>query len=213
MDLITLPLFPLELVAFPGEEVNLHIFEPRYRQLINECHDQQMTFGIPPYREGHQMIIGTEMKLLEISQVYGDGKMDIKTQAVGLFRVHEFYGKLVGKLYPGAEVERVKRKVTKGDPNLAQEVLLLVRELYELSTVNKEVPEWNSDFSIYQIAHKIGMSFSQEVQLLHLEEEDERLFMVKRHLQAFIPQVKKLHEMKSKIQMNGHFKNIQPPKV
>jgi len=43
-----LPLFPLSLVVFPGEYLNLHIFELRYRQLINECDEEGMTFGIPP---------------------------------------------------------------------------------------------------------------------------------------------------------------------
>jgi len=213
VDLITLPLFPLGLIAFPGEQVNLHIFEPRYKQLVHDCRDQKLSFGIAPYKEGHPMVIGTEMKLLEISQVYDDGKMDVKTQAMGIIRIHEFYSKLSGKLYPGAEVERVQRLPSTGDPNLAKAVLLLVKELYESSTVSTEVSEWHEDFTIYELAHKIGLSFEQELQLLHMEDEDERLHMVERHLKAFIPQVKKMQEMKAKIQMNGHFKNVQPPEL
>ena len=73
-----LPQFPLSIVAFPGEKVNLHIFEPRYRQLVSECFDNNTCFGIAPFYNGELIFYGTEMKVLEISKVYEDGKMDIK---------------------------------------------------------------------------------------------------------------------------------------
>ncbi|MEO1628994.1 MAG: LON peptidase substrate-binding domain-containing protein, partial [Bacteroidota bacterium] len=43
------PLFPLKLVVYPGEQLNLHIFEPRYKQLIRECEQNKVTFGIPAF--------------------------------------------------------------------------------------------------------------------------------------------------------------------
>ena len=58
-----LPLFPLKLVAFPGEQLNLHIFEPRYKQLFRECEENQITFGIPAFIDNKIMDIGTELKL------------------------------------------------------------------------------------------------------------------------------------------------------
>ena len=63
-----LPLFPLKLVVYPGEQLNLHIFEPRYKQLIREAEHNGTTFGIPAFIEENVMDIGTEIKLLSIEK-------------------------------------------------------------------------------------------------------------------------------------------------
>ena len=84
-----IPLFPLNVVLFPGEELPLHIFEPRYKQLINECYQTKKPFGIPPFINGQVTEMGTLVQVLEISQVYEDGKMDIKTEGLKVFRILE----------------------------------------------------------------------------------------------------------------------------
>ena len=61
-----LPFFPLEMVAFPGERLNLHIFEPRYRQLIHHVREEGATFCIPAVIDRQVQVVATEMKLLEI---------------------------------------------------------------------------------------------------------------------------------------------------
>ena len=63
-----LPLFPLNLIAFPMEDLNLHIFEPRYRELINECLDDGKTFGIPTFLDGKLPGFGTEVKITKLSK-------------------------------------------------------------------------------------------------------------------------------------------------
>ena len=80
------PLFPLELVVFPFEELNLHIFEPRYRQLINDCEKHEALFGIPTFRKGQALDYGSLVKLVKIEKKYPDGRMDIRTKGVQTFR-------------------------------------------------------------------------------------------------------------------------------
>ena len=80
-----LPLFPLQLVVFPGEKLKLHIFEPRYKQLVGECRDEKMTFGLPAFFDGRVAEYGTEMRLLTIFKTYDDGRMDIMTEGVAAF--------------------------------------------------------------------------------------------------------------------------------
>ena len=63
----------LQLVAFPTEDLNLHIFEPRYRQMMRECEEQGTTFGIPAYLNKREQEYGTELKLMEIVKRYPDG--------------------------------------------------------------------------------------------------------------------------------------------
>ncbi|HEY0108163.1 MAG TPA: LON peptidase substrate-binding domain-containing protein, partial [Fibrella sp.] len=76
-DLI--PLFPLSLVVYPGEDLNLHIFEPRYRQLVSECIEEEKTFGIPAFIENKLPGYGTEVHVTTLHKRYDDGRMDVKT--------------------------------------------------------------------------------------------------------------------------------------
>ena len=205
-----LPLFPLSIVAFPGEQVNLHIFEPRYKQLILECQEEKKTFGIAPIHKDGKIQLGTEMSLIEISHTYPDGKMDIKTQALDVFDIIKFYAQVEGKLYGGAEVEFKPESKTNTNLDLGKEVIVLVRELYSLIGLDKEVPEYKFSFPIYSIAHKIGLTINEEIRLLRIRDEEERLEYILGHLNNMIPVVKQTEELKQKVQMNGHFKHIDP---
>ena len=64
-----IPIFPLGIVVYPGEHLNLHIFEPRYKQLINECHEQKKSFGIPTVIEKKIQDFGS---LVQITEIYKD---------------------------------------------------------------------------------------------------------------------------------------------
>ena len=84
-----IPIFPLNIVVYPGEQLNLHVFEERYKQLINESFKTQKPFGIPSVFNNNVSEIGTLVKVTEIVQVYEDGKMDIRTEGISVFRVLE----------------------------------------------------------------------------------------------------------------------------
>jgi Lon protease-like protein len=79
------PIFPLELVVYPGNNLNLHIFEPRYKQLINDCADTKMPFGIPAVVNRSVGEFGTLVELLEIVNVQPTGEMDIRTRGLKVF--------------------------------------------------------------------------------------------------------------------------------
>ena len=64
-----IPIFPLSIVVFPGEELNLHIFEPRYKQLIGDCFSENRAFGIPSIVKEKLMEFGTLVKIIEIKEV------------------------------------------------------------------------------------------------------------------------------------------------
>ena len=73
-----IPIFPLSIVVYPGENLNLHIFEPRYKQLINECHTEGKSFGIPTVINNKLNDIGTLVKITEIVNTHETGEMDIQ---------------------------------------------------------------------------------------------------------------------------------------
>ena len=80
-----LPFFPLQSIFFPGETVPLHIFEPRYKQLIADCRANAITFGIPVFIN-NVMEYGTEVQLVEVVNTYEGGEMDIVGVARQVFK-------------------------------------------------------------------------------------------------------------------------------
>ena len=97
-----IPIFPLGIVVFPGEELNLHIFEPRYIQLIRECLKAKKPFGIPAVIEKKLGELGTLVKVVDVSKEYEGGEMDIRTQGTKVFRILELVKDIPDKLYSGA---------------------------------------------------------------------------------------------------------------
>src|SRR5919202_2503344 len=96
-----IPIFPLGIVVFPGEDLNLHIFEPRYKQLINDCFADKKPFGIPTVLKKGLSERGTLVEVKEIVEVYPDGKMDIKTKGLKVFRILEVVKDIPDKLFSG----------------------------------------------------------------------------------------------------------------
>ena len=98
-----LPLFPLQSVFFPGETVPLHLCEERYKQLINDCRDEAITFGIPVFID-NSVEYGTEVQLVEVVNTYDSGEMDVVCVARQVFKILTFDNEMEGKLYAGGIV-------------------------------------------------------------------------------------------------------------
>ena len=202
-----IPLFPLQTVFFPGETVPLHIFEERYKALIQDCKNEAITFGIPVFIN-NVVAYGTEVQLKEIVNTYADGSMDVVCVARQVFKVVTFAPQMDDKLYPGGEVAFLD-PVQDSDPELVQKVLEACRELYRLmelpfGPIKLEV------FNSFTLAHKMGLSFQQEYQLLQLASESVRLQFLLDHLQQTIKVLGELNRTRERIELNGHFRNFDP---
>jgi hypothetical protein len=208
MDLI--PLFPLKTVFFPGEKVNLHIFEPRYRQLIEEASAQQTTFGVPYVSEKGVQPICTEFKLEKIVNKYEDGKMDVQIEGFQLLKIHQFHEKYPGRLYPGGEIERISFDP---EPNVEinKKVIPLIEELYEILNVDNVKYGNEQTFNTAQVCHKVGLTIEQEYEMMSLNCEADRVYYIYKHLLKFILNVRQTQEIKRKAALNGHFKILIPP--
>jgi Lon protease-like protein len=202
-----IPIFPLGIVVYPGENLNLHIFEPRYRQLIKECHDQKKHFGIPTVMEGKVQDYGSLVEILEITTVHENGEMDIKTNGTRIFRILEVIRDVPDKLYSGAIVN-YPETLEQGNPKLMRKVINSVRDLHRLLKVSKEFKKDDTALKAYDIAHHIGMSLEEEYELLGLLDERQRQEYIKRYLTKVIPLVAGMEQLKEKIKLNGHFKNL-----
>jgi len=202
-----LPLFPLQSIFFPGETVPLHIFEKRYKQLIQDCRREAVTFGIPVYINNN-VAFGTEVQLVEIVNSYENGEMDVTCVARQVFRILSFDNEMNGKLYAGGEIEFLDN-VNDADKAMKNEVLGNLHELYELMDV-PFTPLPVEKFNSYVLAHKMGLSFKQEYHLLKLRKESERLAFIKSHLVSTIMVLQEVDRTKKTIEMNGDFRNFDP---
>src|SRR6188508_3274983 len=131
-----IPIFPLGIVVYPGENVNLHIFEPRYKQLVKECHENKKPFGIPAVLNNKLQENGTLVNVTELSKMYDNGEMDIKTKGEKVFRMLEIIKEVPDKLYSGAIVNYPDNK-EQGDIELMNE---LQRQEYIKRHLTKVLP-------------------------------------------------------------------------
>lgn len=203
-----IPLFPLAIVVFPGEEVNLHIFEPRYKQLINDCFTAKKPFGIPPVINNLVSETGTLTEITEISKVYENGEMDIKTKGIGVFKILEKIQELPDKLYHGAIVTYPHTSYT-GSNSLMKKILSGLRELHLFLNVSKDFKKADKDLLSFDVAHHAGMSIEDEYHMLEFDQELHRQEYVKRHLVKVLAVAAQMNGLKNKIKLNGHFKNLE----
>lgn len=200
-----IPIFPLTIVVFPGEDVNLHIFEPRYKQLIKECFSDAKPFGIPPVIKERMGEIGTKVKVQEIVKVYDTGEMDIRVRGLTAFRILEVIKRIPEKLYSGAIVNYPEAD-DGGSLKLMKDVLTSLREMHSLLKINKRFKQEDHHLTSFDIAHHAGLSLEQELELLGLTRELHRQEYLKRHLRSLISTIKETEALKERVKLNGHFK-------
>jgi len=203
-----IPIFPLGIVVYPGENLNLHIFEPRYKQLVTECFTEKKMFGIPAVINNHLNEMGTLVEINEISHTYDNGEMDIRTTGIKVFRVLEIIKQVPDKLYSGAIVNYPENTEDAGAKDMMNKVIKAVRELHAKLKIKKEFGRPDEALKSYDIAHHAGMSLQEEYELLGLLQEIQRQEYLKRHLAKVLPVVAEMDELKEKIKLNGHFKNL-----
>ncbi len=202
------PIFPLEIVVFPGEQLNLHIFEERYKQLVQECFAEKKSFGIPTVLNNKVSEMGTLVEITEIVAVHEDGKMDVRTKGLTVFRVLELIKQVPDKLYSGAIVDYpVNNEVRQ--VRMMQKIMNSLRELHILLNVDKDFKKQDEELISYDIAHHAGLSLDEEYELLGLLREDQRLEYLKRHLNKVLPIIAGTEQLRKRVKLNGHFKELK----
>jgi len=203
-----IPVFPLGIVVYPGESLNLHIFEPRYKQLVKECFAEGKPFGIPTVIHNQLNEMGTLVRITEIVKEYDNGEMDIRTTGMRVFRSLEWIRSVPDKLFGGAIVNYPENMEGPGKPELMKKVVNAVRELHRLLNINKDFAKPDEALVSYDVAHHAGMSLEEEYELLGLMREEQRQEYLKRHLGKVLPVIAEMETLKERVKLNGHFKNL-----
>jgi uncharacterized protein len=206
-----IPIFPLPLVLFSGEYLNLHIFEPRYKQMISYCLEHKQGFGVVPVIDGKLMELGTIATISRVAKTYEDGSMDIVVSGGQQFQVQSTNIKMGEFLFGSATID-LRSAVTLELNDPARELLYdSIKKLYQISGVQKSVPDdWN-DFQMEHFIHYLGLSLDQEYEVFKEETPEDRYMAVVKYIQQIIPALQSAKSMKDRISMNGHFQELKSP--
>jgi len=173
----TIPIFPLNLVVFPDSKYPLHIFEERYKILIQKCLQDNSGFGIVASIDKRISDVGVYVKVTGILKTYLNGELDIVVQGVERFLINAT--SLHADGYYIADVEKYDDENIIVDPRLNDELQSEFEEIVELANYKLEDAFWNNlkntNLKSYKIAEKSGLTYEQQQELLILKNENERL--------------------------------------
>lgn len=207
MNNLNLPLFPLELVVYPEQGLNLHIFEPRYKDLIVDALEGDKVFGIPAYVQ-NKIEYGTIVRITSIEKTYQDGRMDIKTEGLSIFRIHDYENPGPGVRYALGEAEIIEQDMSTSTETRHQ-FLKICEEFFSILNANATV-SLADDTKSFEVAHKIGLTLDEEYEFLQFTSEEIRMGYIINHLTKSIPAIRQMEKARMKIKMNGHFRHFDP---
>jgi Lon protease-like protein len=195
-----LGLFPLRLVLFPGERLPLHVFEPRYRELIAECLEQDAEFGVVLAEDDGLREIGTRAAVVEVLQRFDDGRLNIIVEGRDRFRLIDLSE---GRSFHTGAVEPVLDDPDPATPDEAAHALRLLQALAAVVGVDVELPAPGDEMLSFAIAARVELGVVEEQELLELRSERQRLTRICEMLAKATVRAKREREVRERAQTNG----------
>lgn len=200
-----LPLFPLQIVLFPGSRLPLHIFEDRYTILIGECRQNSTEFGINRVQAGVMADVGCTARLVRVVQEYADGRLDIIVEGGRRYRVVERDADT--KPYLQGTVEFFAETPEQIDEGLARSTIALYNRLVAVVYRGK-VDALGADAVqtglAFRMAQKAGLDLDARQHLLETASENERLHALEEYLTGVLPRLEKLDEIERIVRSDGY---------
>jgi uncharacterized protein len=169
---IIIPMFPLSIFPLPGELVPLHIFEPRYRQLLNDAETRDFSFGIFFNHTNNVNKLGSLVVLESIIKKYKTGESDIVVKCVDLFSMGKLYRTYKDKLYPGGEVSLHNIDYLKP----MHEPLITHFEEYRLKL---KLLKFEKIMSRYDVANELNLGFDERLEFAQLSDDKQEVYLTK----------------------------------
>jgi Lon protease-like protein len=177
------PLFPLGIVALPGEIIPLHIFEERYKTMMNECISDEREFGIVWLSDDGLREIGCACEIEQVLERMEDGRMNLLARGTRPIKVLERQGHLA---YPAGVIEFVEDRDDDVDPELQQTARDAYADLVKRATDREPDQEDLAEMSAYGMAATVDFGLDAKQGLLDLRSENARLRLVARLFRAAI---------------------------
>ena len=196
-----LPIFPLEVVLFPGAPLPLHIFEPRYKEMIAECLEEKKLFGMVRAKENAVAEVGCSAIIINVLKRYEDGRLDISSEGKQRFSIIELNH---DRSFLQAEVSWFD------DDELAplggkesDTAVELHEQLFEVIGQDAEIDRSKSPLS-FQLASQLPVDLDFKQAILEMKSEAERIETLIEYYRATIPKVEKTLRARERASGNGH---------
>src|SRR5437764_786441 len=194
------PLFPLGIVALPGELIPLHIFEERYKAMMNDCLDDEREFGIVWLSDDGLREIGCACEIENVLERMEDGRMNLLARGTRPFRVVERQGHLA---YPAGVIEFVADREEELDPELLRAAHEAYAELVKRATDREPEDFELVEMSAYAMAATVDFGLDAKQGLLDLRSENARLRLVTRLFRAAIKRLDFVDRAQARARSNG----------
>ena len=198
-----IPLFPLNVVLFPGQAMPLHIFERRYRIMTRHCMDTKSLFGIIFFQEGNLAEIGCSARIVKVLKEYEDGRCDILTSGQRAFRLIRTQEE---QAYAEGDVVYLEEEFSGVDAAVSIQLEALFQQCHRILFEAEALPlqaEGNPSLAYY-VASELPMDSAFRQTLLELRSEVERQERLVERLTIWLPQLQNRQRARGKAAGNGH---------
>jgi Lon protease-like protein len=189
-----MPIFPLELVLLPGVPLPLHIFEPRYKEMIAECLEQKKPFGIVRASSDGVADVGCTAEIMSVTKKYDDGRMDILTRGVERFEVIQInqersFLQAEISLLQDEDEDKDKDEAEPGQPTteMVTQAVRLHAEIAKLAGTEPSGPDEQAGNLSFLLAGSLPLDLDFKQSLLSTLSEAKRLEAVIGYLEAILP--------------------------
>ncbi len=196
----TVKIFPLPVVLFEYEELNLHIYEPRYKKLITDCFGTKESFGIPSVIDNKIMPNGAEVEVLNIIKTHSNGEMDIVVKVISRFDILEIlfsndtnkaHSAIISPLYFTDNAEK----------EFDCRIFDLLQELYQYAEIVAP-SNFNPNAEMLNFVHKSGLSFNQEYEMVALQNSNDRQLYWIHELKRIVAAISEVQNMKKAVKLS-----------
>jgi Lon protease-like protein len=196
-----LPLFPLEVVLLPGIPLPLHIFEPRYKEMIGECLANDAPFGVVRALDEGIAEVGCTAEIITVTKEYPDGRMDLIAEGRKRFEVLELNQE---RSFLRAEVLLVP-----DEPNAAAQeekvrAIQLHLEILSLAGAVQDLSAADQNQLSFYLAGSLPLDLDFKQKLLAMRSEGERIQAVAGYLEGILPKLRRVARTREKAGGNGH---------
>ena len=196
-----IPLFPLDVVLFPGTPLPLHIFEPRYKEMIGECLAQQRHFGVIRAMEQSLAEVGCTAEIVTVVKEYSDGRLDLVTEGRKRF---ELLGVNEERSFLQAEVALIEDEPAMASQEESARAIQLHSELLTFAGATQDLSDADPTTLSFYLAGSLPLDLDFKQKLLALRSEPERLTLLIGYFETIIPNLQRSARAQKRAGGNGH---------
>jgi Lon protease-like protein len=196
-----LPLFPLDVVLFPGTPLPLHIFEPRYKEMIGECLAQNRVFGVVRAVDQNLSDVGCTAEIVTVVKEYSDGKLDLVSEGRQRFEIVRVNR---DRSFLRAEILMIEDEPGESPADDTARAVQLHAELLALAGAKQDLSDADPASLTFYLAGSLPLDLDFKQKLLALRSEGERLRLLIAYLETLIPNLRRAARARERAGGNGH---------